>query len=167
MTGPAWKRLVRRWGAALTLAAMVIVPLGVTMFIVLRSKSLLQPDAVSTPPTAVTPAPKMPEPHEFAINIVVSDEQCPPEGDCVYTYSVEPKYIGLHPLPEDPFTVKYQVTGGREPQDGSFSVYGSEARSFKDVKLEGPAGAQLSAKATQVVLKPVFGPPATTPVPQG
>ena len=70
---------------------------------------------------------------------------------CVYKYRVEPKYIGLHPLPDKEFKVIYQVTGGHQPQTGDFTVHGDQARVLQDVPLEGPPGARLQASVTQVV----------------
>ena len=72
-------------------------------------------------------------------------------SDLVYKYTIDPKYIGFHPLPTTPFTVKYEVHGGAVPQPGEFTVEGNQARIFKDVVLEGPPAAQLQAVVMQVV----------------
>ena len=34
-----------------------------------------------------------------------------PPVDVAYKYTIEPKYIGFHPLPATAFTVKYEVQG--------------------------------------------------------
>src|SRR3546814_8547425 len=76
--------------------------------------------------------PKVPTPVEFAVNVVVTDTQCPPDVPaCTYTYTIEPKYIGLHPLPETPFTVFYEVVGGNTPQKGEFTVHKDQAKILK------------------------------------
>jgi hypothetical protein len=43
-------------------------------------------------------------------------------------------------LPAAPFTVKYEVQGGNQPQPGEFTVEGSQAKILKDVVIEGPPG---------------------------
>ena len=116
-----------------------------------------QPAPTAAPPAP--PPPKVPTPREFTIGVVVTAQDCPPGGGCVYTYTIEPKYIGTHPLPADELRIEYQVTGGHEPQSGEFTVHGTEARIMKDVILAGPPGAQLKAEATKVVVRPDFGPP--------
>ena len=69
---------------------------------------------------------------------------CAPGPGCTYKYTIEPKYIGLHPLPETPFTVHYQVTGGNAPQDGEFTVTKDQAKILQGRRsgrtTRGPAG---------------------------
>ena len=96
-------------------------------------------------------APKVPIPQEFQIGVVVTDQNCSGPNGCVYKYRVEPKYIGLHPLPDKEIKVVYQVTGGHQPQVGDFTVQGGQARVLQDVPLEGPPGARLQATVTQIV----------------
>ena len=81
--------------------------------------------------------------------MVVTDQNCSGPTGCVYKYRVEPKYIGLHPLPDKEIKVVYQVTGGHQPQVGDFTVQGGQARVLQDVPLEGPPGARLQATVTQ------------------
>ena len=92
----------------------------------------------------------MPTPAEFKIGIVVTDENCAGPNGCVYKYRVEPKYLGLHPLPDTEIKVMYQVNGGHQPQAGDFTVKGGQARVLQDVPLEGPPGARLQATVTKV-----------------
>lgn len=111
----------------------------------------------STPRTAAPrttlapPPPSVPTPKEFTVRVVVTEQNCQPGPGCVYEYTIEPKYIGFHPLPPTEFTVEYQVTGGNQPQPGKFTVKGDQAQILKDVVLEGPPGAQLQATVTQVI----------------
>jgi hypothetical protein len=93
----------------------------------------------------------VPTPKEFTINVVVTEQACQPGGGCLYKYTIEPKYIGFHPLPATPFTVKYEVQGGNQPQPGEFTVEGSQAKILKDVVLEGPPAARLQAVVLAVV----------------
>jgi hypothetical protein len=81
----------------------------------------------------------------LAITMVVTEQNCDPGPGCVYKYTIEPKYIGVHPLPATPFTMKYEVLGGNAPQPGEFTVEGNQAKILKDVVLEGPPAAQLHA----------------------
>ena len=104
----------------------------------------------------------MPTPEEFRVGVEVTGQQCADNGVCTYTYSIQPNYVGYHPLPEQDFTVFYEISGGNAPQPGNFTVSDGQARVFKDVTLEGPPGAQLQATVTQISL--VAGPkPIPTP----
>jgi len=162
-----WPAAVRKWSAALAIFGMLAGGVGIASILIFRDHSEPAPTAASTPPAP--PPPKVPSPREFTIGVVVTAQDCPPGGGCVYTYTIEPKYIGMHPLPPDELRIEYQVTGGHEPQIGDFTVHGTEARIMKDVTLAGPPGAQLRAEATKVVVRPDFGPPidlAPTQAPQ-
>ncbi len=107
--------------------------------------------APTQPPSAPARAPKVPTPFEFSIGVVVTEQNCPPSGSCVYKYTIEPKYFGQHPLPDKPFTVEYVVRGGHQPQPGKFTVHKQQAEIMKDVVVEGPPGARLQAAVTQIV----------------
>jgi hypothetical protein len=147
-----WRTAVRKWSAGLAIFAMVAGGVGLATLFVFGDHS--QPAARQTPKPRTTlppPPPSVPTPKEFTVGVVVTAQNCPPNAACVYTYTIEPKYIGLHPLPPTEFTVEYQVTGGHQPQPGKFTVQGDQARIMKDVTLEGPPGAQLQAVVTQVI----------------
>jgi hypothetical protein len=137
---------------ALLVFAMLVGGIGVTVALIAGNNKPPPPTATSTQPPLPTapPKPSVPTVVEFTIPVTVTAQKCAGEG-CVYTYTVQPKYIGLHPLPPTEFTVVYQVTGGHQPQEGKFTVKGEQARIFKDVTVEGPPGAQLQAKPTQVI----------------
>lgn len=139
---------VRRLVAALAIFALVVAGLGVTIAVLTADKA--PPPAATTRPPLPTPTPKVPTPAEFQIAVVVTDQNCSGPAGCVYKYRVEPKYLGLHPLPDTPVKVIYQVTGGHEPQTGDFTVQGGQARVLSDVPLEGPPGAQLQARVTKI-----------------
>lgn len=143
---------VRRWLAGLALFALVGSGVGVAAVMVLGSvKQAKQAEHAEASRAALAPQPKVPTPMEFAINVKVTDQHCAPEAPgCFYKYSIEPKYIGMHPLPETPFTVFYEVVGGNDPQKGEFTVENGQAQILQDVVLEGPPAAQLEAKVLQV-----------------
>jgi hypothetical protein len=152
-----WAALRHRWVvsrliAALAIFAVVVAGLGITIA-VLTSGSKDQPPAAprtsSVPPPPRTP--QVPTPVEFQLNVVVTDQNCAVPAECVYKYRIEPKYIGLHPLPTNEIKVIYQVTGGHQPQTGDFTVQGDQARVLQDVPLEGPPGARLQATVTKIV----------------
>jgi len=136
----------RRLIAALAIFAVVATGIGVSIALLTAPKPPPQPR-----PTLAAPTPKVPTPAEFQLGVVVTDQNCAGPNGCVYKYRVEPKYLGLHPLPDKEIKVLYQVTGGHQPQDGDFTVRGGQARVFQDVPLEGPSGAQLKAAVTKVV----------------
>lgn len=143
---------VRKWSAGLALLAMVASGVGVAAMVIFGGMSSPPPPQANTPRTTLAPPPpKVPTPVEFTVNVIVTDRQCPPEAPaCTYKYTIEPKYIGLHPLPETPFTVFYEVVGGNAPQRGEFTVHKDQAKILKDVVLEGPPAAQLKANVLQV-----------------
>jgi hypothetical protein len=143
---------IRRLLAALAIVAMLIGGVSVAAAMIFSDHSQSsRPSAVTPRTTLPPPPPSVPTPKEFTINVVVTEQKCEPGGACAYKYTIEPKYIGLHPLPTTPFTVKYEVKGGNQPQPGEFTVEGSQARIFKDVVLEGPPAARLQAVVLQVI----------------
>jgi hypothetical protein len=145
-------RNVRRLLAALAIVAMLIGGVSVAAVLIFgdHSKPVASPNP--TPRTTLPPPPpSVPTPKEFTVNVVVTEQNCQPGGGCAYKYTIEPKYIGFHPLPTTPFTVKYEVQGGNQPQPGEFTVEGSQAKILKDVVLEGPPAARLQAVVLQVV----------------
>ncbi|OBG18549.1 hypothetical protein A5765_03985 [Mycolicibacterium celeriflavum] len=151
---------VRKWSAGLALIALLAGGVGVAAVMILGSVNAPeQAQRATTPRTTLAPRPpKVPTPMEFAVSVIVTDRQCPPEAStCTYRYTIEPKYIGLHPLPETPFTVFYEV-GGAAPQKGEFTVHNDEAKILKDVALEGPPNAQLKATVMGVNGAPVSPP---------
>jgi hypothetical protein len=141
---------IRRLLAALAILAMLVAGISVAAALIFSDHSK-PPAPTATPRTTLAPPPpSVPTPKEFTINVVVTEQNCDPGHGCVYKYTIEPKYIGFHPLPTTPFTVKYEVQGGNAPQPGEFTVEGNQAKIFKDVVLEGPPAAQLQAVVLQV-----------------
>lgn len=137
----------RRVVAALAAFAVVATGLGAAIAIIMAPKPPSQPAPRST---LAAPTPAMPTPAEFQIGIIVTEQNCDGPKGCLYRYRVEPKYLGLHPLPDTEITVSYRVIGGHQPQDGDFTVAGGQARVLQDVPLEGPPGAHLEAAVTKI-----------------
>lgn len=145
--------VVRKWSAGVALLALLASGVGIAAVMIFGSGGASdQASRATTPRTTLAPRPpKVPTPFEFTVNVVVTDRQCPPESPtCTYKYTIEPKYIGLHPLPQTPVTVFYEVVGGNTPQKGEFTVHNDQARILKDVVLEGAPAAQLKANVLQV-----------------
>jgi hypothetical protein len=142
----------RKWSAALALFAILASAIGVAAMMIYGSMNTPKPSerAVTPRSTLPSPSPKVPTPIEFAVTVNVTDQSCAPAGPCRYTYTIDPKYVGLHPLPETPFTVSYEVVGGNAPQPGEFTVQKDQAQILKDVVVEGPPGAQLTANVMKV-----------------
>jgi hypothetical protein len=136
----------RRLVAALAVFAVAATGIGVSLAMITAK----DPPAPTASRTLPAPTPTVPTPAEFQIGIVVTDQNCAGPNGCVYKYRVEPKYLGLHPLPDSEIKVIYQVTGGHQPQTGDFTVQGGQARVLQDVPLEGPPGALLKAAVTKV-----------------
>jgi hypothetical protein len=139
---------IRRLLAALALFGMLAGLVSVASVLVFSDHSNPAAPPSATPRT--TPA-SVPTPKEFTINVAVTERDCQPGGGCVYKYTIEPKYIGFHPLPATPFTVRYEVQGGNQPQPGEFTVEGSQAKILKDVVLDGPPAARLQAVVLAVI----------------
>ena len=143
---------LRRLLAALAIFAMLAGGASVAAVMIFGDHS--KPSAARTEAPLTTrppPPPSVPTPKEFTIKVIVTEQNCQPGPGCTYKYTIEPKYIGFHPLPTTPFTVKYEVQGGNAPQPGEFTVEGSQAKIFKDVVLEGPPAAPLQAVVLQVI----------------
>lgn len=144
-------RNLRRLLAALAIFAMLAGGVSVAAALIFSDTSKPAAIPTATPRTTTALPPSVPTVKEFTIKVVVTEQKCDPGPGCVYKYTIEPKYIGFHPLPTTPFTVKYEVQGGVQPQPGEFTVEGSQAKIFKDVVLEGPPAAQLQAVVLQVL----------------
>jgi hypothetical protein len=142
---------IRRLLAAIAIVAMLVGGISVAAALIFADHSKPQQQAATPRTTIAPPPPSVPTAQEFTVSVVVTGQNCNPGPGCVYTYTIEPKYIGFHPLPSTPFTVKYEVRGGDQPQPGEFTVEGSQAKILKDVTLPGPAAAQLQAVVLQVV----------------
>lgn len=143
-------RTLKKVLAAVAIAAMVIAGVSIASILIFGHYGK-QTGAESTPRTTpAPPPPSVPTPREFTIAVVVTDQNCPQDEACIYRYTIQPKYIGLHPLPPTPFTVEYLVTGGNAPQAGKFTVQNNQAQILKDVPLDGPPGAALQANVTNV-----------------
>lgn len=139
----------RRVIAALAIFALVMTGVGVTIAVLIADKA--PPPTVSSPAPAAPKRPQVPIPAEFQIGVVVTDQDCSGPNGCLYRYRIEPKYIGLHPLPDKEIKVVYEVRGGHQPQVGDFTVQAGQARVLQDVPLEGPPNARLQASVTQIV----------------
>ncbi len=126
--------------AALAIFAVVATGIGLSVLMFTGSKAPPATTRTPLPP----PKPSVPTPAEFQVGVIVTDQNCAVPAGCVYKYRVEPKYIGLHPLPDKEFKVIYQVTGGHQPQTGDFTVHGDQARVLQDVPVEGPPGSALA-----------------------
>ena len=146
---------LRKVLAALCIVAIAVTGIGVAIFLFTRMDTLKStPSAARS--TLAAPEPKMPTPQEFEVGVQVTATQCADNGVCTYTYSIQPNYVGFHPLPERGFAVFYEIVGVTAPQPGNFTVTGGQARVYKDVTVEGPPAAQLTARVTEI--SPVAGP---------
>jgi hypothetical protein len=145
-------KTVKRLLAALALFGMLAGGIGAAAILIFGNDSKPSAQRTAAPRTTLAPPPpSVPTAKEFTVGVVVTEQNCQPGGGCVYKYTIEPKYIGFHPLPATEFTVEYQVTGGTQPQPGKFTVKGDQAQILKDVVLEGPPGAKLQAAVTRVI----------------
>ncbi|MFL6084419.1 MAG: hypothetical protein ACJ74F_14700 [Mycobacterium sp.] len=142
---------IRRLLAAIAIVAMLIGGISIAAALIFSDHSKPSAPTASPRKTLAPPPPSVPTPTEFTINVVVTEQNCEPGPGCAYKYTIEPKYIGFHPLPTTPFTVKYEVQGGDQPQPGEFTVEGSQAKILKDVVLDGPPAARLQAVVLQVI----------------
>jgi hypothetical protein len=141
---------IRRLLAALAIVGMLASGVGIASMILSSRSDQQQTSAPRrTPPPP--PPPSVPTVKEFLIGVNVTAQECDPAGTCVYTYTIDPRYVGLHPFPPTPFTVEYEVTGGAQAQPGKFTVADQKADILKDVRVEGPPGARLQANVLRIV----------------
>ncbi len=144
---------VRRLTVAVCIAALVITGIGLAIALLGQKDT----SATRSPSMSrVAPEPRIPTPQEFRVGVQVTAQQCADSGTCTYTYTIQPMYLGTHPLPDQNFTVFYEVAGGNEVQPGNFTVSNGQTRVYADVKIEGAPGAQLQATVTRV--RPATGP---------
>lgn len=154
---------IRKLLAVLATIGLLASGLGVATMVIFDDAGQEQADRpLRTPPEP--PPPSVPTVDEFLVGVAVTAQDCDPPGMCFYTYTIDPKYVGLHPFPEEPFTVEYEVTGGHEPQPGAFTVTGENAEILKDVIVEGPPDAKLQANVLRIFQSPPL-PPASPPPP--
>ncbi|MGP4054664.1 hypothetical protein ACTWP6_07545 [Mycobacterium sp. 4D054] len=149
---------LRKLLAALAIVGLLVSGIGVATMMIFGSRGSQQEVAAPERRPPTPPPPSVPTDKEFLIGVVVTAQNCDPAGPCTYTYTIDPKYVGLHPFPESPFTVEYEVLGGHQPQPGQFTVSGDQAQILKDVVVEGPPGAQLSARVVRVFEVPPAAP---------
>lgn len=161
MPGP-----IRKLLAAIAIIGLLASGIGVASMFIFANPA--KQEAQQEPPRRTPPKPpppSVPTVKEFLIGVNVTAQNCDPAGTCVYLYTIDPKYVGLHPFPDEPFTVEYEVTGGHQPQPGSFTVTGDSAEILKDVAVEGPPGATLRANVLRVAEAPPPPPPPPPPSP--
>lgn len=149
MPTPQKWNTIRKLLAALAIVGMLASGVGIASVMIFSRPDQEQTAATRTPPTP--PPPSVPTVKEFLIGVNVTAQECDPAGLCRYTYTIDPKYVGLHPFPETPFTVEYEVVGGNQPQPGQFTVEGQQAQILKDVVVEGPPGAVLKVNVLRVI----------------
>ena len=155
---------IRKLLATIAILGMLASGIGIASVMIFSNPTQQQAEPPRrTPPQP--PPPSVPTNDEFLIGVAVTAQNCDPAGACVYTYTIDPKYVGLHPFPETPFTVEYEVVGGNQPQPGQFTVQGQQAQILKDVMIEGPPGAQLQANVLRIFEPPP--PPPGGPPPPG
>lgn len=147
---------IRKVFAAIAIVGMLAGAVAGAIYLVTQGS---RTEAIPTPvrEALATPTASMPTPDEFTVTVDVTEHRCPTPQNCTYLYSIRPDYHGMHPLPEQPFTVEYQVIGGHQPQPGSFEVSNGEARTLRNVAVDGPPDARLRAKVIRVA--PIAGPP--------
>ncbi|BBX19846.1 hypothetical protein CRI77_06160 [Mycolicibacterium duvalii] len=149
MPTPQKWNFIRKLLAALAIVGMLASGVGIASVMIFSRPDQEQTAATRTPPAP--PPPSVPTVKEFLIGVQVTATECDPAGLCRYTYTIDPKYVGLHPFPETPFTVEYEVVGGNQPQPGQFTVEGQQAQILKDVVVEGPPGAVLKVNVLRVI----------------
>jgi len=143
----------RKLLATIAIIGLVASGVGVASMFIFSDRSQQQAQAPRRAPPK-PPPPSVPTVKEFLVGVVVTAQECDPAGACLYTYTIDPKYVGLHPFPETPFTVEYEITGGHQPQPGQFTVTGDTAEILKDVTVEGSPGASLQANVLRIFDSP-------------
>ncbi|MGV0815656.1 hypothetical protein ABQF34_27210 [Mycolicibacterium boenickei] len=132
---------------------------------VLTLAGCVSPDRVSTNPSDTpmwdagllsptptpTPAALPPTAADFAVGVIVTEQQCFGSAGCSYHYTIDPQYVGTGPLPETP-TVIFKVIGGDQDQVGNFTVDADGTATFdRETTISGPEGADLQATVTEIL----------------
>lgn len=133
-------------------AALIAAITGCTPQTITNTRSSSTPAwgsvASSTAPTA-TVAP--PQPTDFVVGVIITEQKCFGSAGCNYRYTINPQYISAKPLP-DKTTVVFTVTGGEQDQIGNFTIDADGTATFdRETMLSGPEGADLRATVSQVI----------------
>ena len=135
----------RKLLAALATLGIFASGVGIASFLVLGKSDQQQSVAPRRDPPK-PPPPSVPTVKEFLVGVGVTAQNCDPAGACVYTYTIDPKYVGLHPFPEEPFTVEYEVLGGHQPQPGKFTGHRRAGRDPQGRHRGGAAGGRTAGQ---------------------
>jgi hypothetical protein len=109
-----------------------------------------EPDG-SPATTTTTAAPYVPQPTDFAINVVTLEKSCFGSAGCNITYTVELSYVGQPLDPSDTWQVIYDIAGGEQTQTETIEVTGSNYSYSPESFIQTPSeGAVLTATVTMV-----------------
>ncbi len=101
--------------------------------------------------TTETPAPVAPKPFDFVVDIAVTEQQCFGGAGCNYELAINPRYVGITGLTTGKYKVVYEIVGGDDPQQGNFTLDGTNIRWDQDKRIQGSSGAVFVANVLQVL----------------
>ena len=148
------------WVIALGIGLGIVVLLAILTAITDSSKddsaggtasetSTVRSRSVATSTTTVPPVPLTPA--DFQVTVIVTEQKCFGSAGCIFTYTIDPTYIGTRTSP-GPATVVYEIQGADETQTGNFEIDATGRATFdKEERIDASPGAVLSAVVTQVV----------------
>ncbi|MFD8494641.1 hypothetical protein [Amycolatopsis sp. NPDC059657] len=105
----------------------------------------LSPTTTATP----TPAPLLASPADFTVTVKTLEKKCFGSAGCNVTYRIDPKTT----TPCFPScTVLYEIVGGEDVQNGSFTLTGTTARFDSQEMIQTKSSkAELKVKVTDVL----------------
>jgi hypothetical protein len=115
-------------------------------------KDLKTTTASATASEAPTPTGPAPTPADFTIAVIETQKNCYGSAGCNVTYRIDPTFLGVAPDASQSFTVIYELTGGKDPETGSFEMQGTKYnRPSERMISTDSSGAVLTATVTQVL----------------
>jgi len=152
-TVPRTRRLNPAVVLALVAAWVVVSFAGVLAYGVITDPVLEKAVAAIIPPVVAKPPLYRPKPADFQLAIIVLSRKCFGSAGCNVTYRLDVAYLGDRvPDSDHPFRVLYTVSGGDDPQQGSFRMVGSQVTVPAQELAQTPsAKAELVAVVTGVI----------------
>lgn len=100
--------------------------------------------------TTTTEAPYVPAPADFALTVVVVEQDCFGSAGCNVTYELDLVYNGPRPLDrEQRFLLLYEVSGGDDRQVENLEIEGTSYQSSSET-ISTPPNPNLTAAVTSV-----------------
>lgn len=143
-------RLYRRLiaGSIVTFGAVGLMACSPT-----KTENLTTTTAAQAPatPTTAKPEAHVPEPADFALELIETERSCFGSAGCNISYQVKPSYTGPKPMDDSSYTVIYNITGGEDTKTANFNMKGENANGNFTGHISTGPNPTLGATVTKVV----------------